>query len=405
MSEAFELLPRVEPFATGQTYIVQWIKSALQKDTLEPFDKTRLNGKGNQPANIEAIEALKTVHDQGGVAAAKEAWFKTIASTVPDIADIINQPRRLYHADELEDFKPLRWLVDREIPEVGLSVLYGQPGTGKSFQALNYACRIAMRNRPVVYIAAEGGSGYKKRFAAWKQHHKPKKTGPLYFFFDEVHMLNNIAVEHFISEIQFIRPDLVIIDTLARCMGDGDENNTKDMNRFISACSKLQKELATAVLVLHHTTKTGTDARGSGALRGAADVMMEVRENDGVFRLSNSKIKDDTAPDVQQYRLEVIALDQGETSAVLLPALEVKIDPSKFSANQLAILTQLASFAFNEGARTTDLQKAAEVGGSSFYYAINSLARRGLVDKRGKYDPWVLTSTGQDLALRMKLNQ
>lgn len=408
MSEALEILPRVEPFATGQTYVIQWIKAALQKSELSDFDKTRLNGASKMPAIVEAIDSLKTVHDQGGVEAAKEAWFKTIAGTVPEIAEIVNQPRRLFHADELEDFKPMRWLVDREIAENGFSVLYGQPGTGKSFQALNYACRVAMRSRPVVYIAAEGGSGYKKRFAAWKQHHDSKgnqKTGPLYFYFDEVHMLDDWQLEHFISEVQFVRPDLIVIDTLARCMGDGDENNTKDMNRFISGVTRLQKELQTAVLVLHHTTKAGTDARGSGALRGAADVMMEMRELDGVFRLSNTKIKDDSAPDVQKYRLEVVTIEQGETSAVLLPALEVKIDPNQLSANQRAILTQLSEPAFDRGARTTELQRASDVSSSSFYSAINSLAKRGLVDKEGRYDPWVLTMTGKNLVRKLRLNQ
>lgn len=397
-----EILPRVDPASTGEAYVVEWIKAALQREQVNEPDFARLNGS-DKPAIREAMSSLLLVHRQGGVEAAKKTWFDVIGKTIPEIAEIINAPRRLFHADEIEDFPPLRWLFEQEIPEGGLSVLYGQPGTAKSFKALDYAARLAMRGRPVVYIAAEGRTGYKKRLKAWRLFHKPPKIGPLYFYFDEVHLMDDARIDRFIAEVRFSRPDLIVVDTLARCMGDGDENDTRSMNRFISGCKRLQQELESAVLVLHHTVKSTDTERGSGALRGAADVMLNLREQDGVYKLINSKIKDDVAPEVQRYRLEVVEISQGETSCVLVPSNQAKIDPNHLSPNQLTVITHLAGYSFDQGARNSDLKSATELSGSSFYHALNSLADRGFIEKVGRYDPWKLTTFGKEWVVKHRI--
>ena len=36
------------------------------------------------------------------------------------------------------------------------------------------------------------------------------------------------------------KPGLIVLDTLARCFGGGDENSTQDMSRFVSACDAIR---------------------------------------------------------------------------------------------------------------------------------------------------------------------
>jgi hypothetical protein len=50
---------------------------------------------------------------------------------------------RLLTADELDGLPDPRWLVDGILPERAIAVLYGQPGIGKSFLALDWAFSIA----------------------------------------------------------------------------------------------------------------------------------------------------------------------------------------------------------------------------------------------------------------------
>ena len=67
-------------------------------------------------------------------------------------------------------------------------------------------------------------------------------------------------------------PALVIVDTLNRNFGGGDENSTADMTRFINGLDRLKHELGTAIMVVHHTGLGDTQrGRGSSALKAAVD--------------------------------------------------------------------------------------------------------------------------------------
>src|SRR5205085_2929152 len=134
---------------------------------------------------------------------------------------------RLIHADELDNLPPVEWLIDSEIPKRSLTLLFGLSGAGKSFVALDYALRVA-QSAPVIYIAAEGVSGYAARVKAWCSHHK-LPTGHLYFLPGTAEIMNSKGVHDLLSEIAEVRPVMVVVDTLARCMVGGDENSAKDM--------------------------------------------------------------------------------------------------------------------------------------------------------------------------------
>ena len=71
---------------------------------------------------------------------------------------------------------------------------------------------------------------------------------------------------------------LVIIDTLARSMGAGDENSSQDMGAFIAACDQIRRATGATVLIVHHSGKSSNaGARGSSALLGAVDTAIESR--------------------------------------------------------------------------------------------------------------------------------
>ena len=46
---------------------------------------------------------------------------------------------------------------------------------------------------------------------------------------------------------------IIVLDTLARNFGDGDENSTGDMNRFVSAVGRMIERFGCAVVVVHHS--------------------------------------------------------------------------------------------------------------------------------------------------------
>ena len=78
-----------------------------------------------------------------------------------------------------------------------------------------------------------------------------------------------------------VDPRLIVFDTWARCLTGGDENSAKDVGEAIAELDELRFELECAVVVVHHTGKTGKEDRGSGALTGAVDTKLRLEPANG----------------------------------------------------------------------------------------------------------------------------
>ena len=391
--------PNILPAQT--VTVTEWIKSALTSDVIVPTSAVHMNGYGERPEVKEAVESLAIVHKQGGVKAVDVAWKEHVAKTVPDIAEVVNRPKLIHHISEFEFEPPVEWLIKDEVPDKALTILYGQSGAAKSFLAIDYAAQVA-REREIVYIAAEGKSGYYARYNAWLKHCGYMKPGKFNLVPKAIQLLKDNEVESFIEECLPYKPALIVIDTLSRSMVGGDENNQKDMGLFVHACDVIRERLDCAVIVVHHTGKTGDNERGSSVLRGAADMMISVTNEEGIIKIACGKAKDSKPFPHRYCRLQEVTIIQNKqevVSCVLEMWQKVRYDDKQLSANQTRLLECLASELFSEGVRAPDLKAYSNIQGSSFYTALNSLMKRGYVYKKGrgaKIDPVCISAKGMD---------
>ena len=83
---------------------------------------------------------------------------------------------------------------------------------------------------------------------------------------------------------------LVIIDALADIM-DGDENSKQDTQPVFSALRKIADITNAAIIVIHHSNRAG-GYRGSSAIKGAVDLMIEVRSDDGSRFINFKTVKE-----------------------------------------------------------------------------------------------------------------
>jgi hypothetical protein len=101
-------------------------------------------------------------------------------------------------------------LVRRVLDLQGLAVLYGPPGSYKSFLALALALGVArgldtwlgaalLASGPTIYVAAEGGAGLRDRVLAWCDWHQPRTPPPLYFVLEALNMRDPTDVEALIA--------------------------------------------------------------------------------------------------------------------------------------------------------------------------------------------------------------
>lgn len=175
-------------------------------------------------------------------------------------------------------------LIHGLLPANGLAILYGQPKSFKSFIALDIGfaigrggewCGKKVLQGPAVYLAGEGSLGVKRRLLAAQTQCSDPNEIPLYFMdarpnlgepCEDLTDLIDTIRENLGNE----RPRLIILDTLARMLGIGDENGA-GMQHFIKAAEELAEAFNCLVIAVHHEGKNQQrQMRGHSSLAGAA---------------------------------------------------------------------------------------------------------------------------------------
>ncbi|MFB5643867.1 helicase RepA family protein [Kluyvera ascorbata] len=193
------------------------------------------------------------------------------------------------------------YIIDGVLGANDLSVMVAPPKMYKTFASVHLACSVASgipfaghdidKKGLVIYIAAESGTGAKKRIKAWckeRQCSHPNVIDEieknLIVISAPIRPTQEASKQAFLDAIkeieqsEFAEATLIVFDTLARCY-EGDENSTKDMSAFVSAIDDIKLETDCAALIVHHTSKEG-QIRGSSALTGAYDSRFDISRYD-----------------------------------------------------------------------------------------------------------------------------
>ena len=271
----------------------------------------------------------------GGTAAELMQLAKaSSALTMSEAADIKTPLRALTLGDLLER-EPAAWLLEGIIEEQSLSCIWGDPGSYKTFLALDMALHIAhgkewygsgVTKGLVVYVAGEGVAGLRKRVAAWHQHHERTVSDAEFILIEEPAMLNAAGEQQLLQTVEALRADrrvrLVVFDTLARCNA-GDENTPEGMGEIIRTLDGLRGHWpGSSTLLIHHQGKdAGKNLRGHSSLYGALDTSLRVRKHENRCQLIHHKQKDaEELPDawfqMQPVAFQLHALDDPEHSLV-----------------------------------------------------------------------------------------
>jgi len=218
--------------------------------------------------------------------------------------------------NDLMGLKSQTYLIENLIPEGGLSVIYGQPASYKSFAAIDMCLSISSSidwqgyetgAGKTLFIAAEGVGGLKKRIQAWlAKHNDITKTPDFHVLATTVDFLDPEQLDKLINTIHNIGKDfkLIVIDTIARTLSNSgsDENSASDMGMFLSACDTVREQTKSAILAIHHSGKNeAAGLRGSSALLGGVDTSINCSHS-GTVNLTVQKQKD-------TEQLEMISLE------------------------------------------------------------------------------------------------
>jgi AAA domain len=191
---------------------------------------------------------------------------------------------RLLDIQALENLPDPEWLIDRFLLRNSCALLYGRRGSYKSFLALSWALSIASGRRwfdreticgPVLYLAAEGASGLHKRVRAWETEFGALGGVPITFLPLAVNLIDAKWSDAIAELCEEQSAEFVVLDTVARNMPGGDENSSRDMGLYVAGVDRIRERTGACVLSIHHPPRAGGNPRGSTALEGAMDTVVE----------------------------------------------------------------------------------------------------------------------------------
>ncbi len=224
----------------------------------------------------------------------RKAALAALGITLEDVL----RPRwrdKLKNKAEL-DQRPLGFVVDRFVPEEGITGIGGQSGHGKTYIMLSMAKAIStgerlwgildVKQHPVIYMLAEGGDR-----ALNERLDELKIEVSEDFLVRTMSMGPTLALDDpDLMEAVFGR--VVFLDTLPRWLAGRDENKSTEMAElFQLGLDMISKGKAVAVVMAQHSIKPGAKTPFSmtqeSVFRGSGDIVANLAAAHGVFQLDN----------------------------------------------------------------------------------------------------------------------
>jgi hypothetical protein len=280
------------------------------------------------------------------------------------------------------------YLVQGFMRRKELIVLYGRPGCGKTFVALDLAMCLAhgrewnnrkVKPSAVIYIAAESPFGVRYRLKALTDRHGG--TDRFFLVGATINMFDpRIDLMPLMKELAALEVDigLIVIDTLARTMVGGNENSTQDMSRLVANGDMLRDKFGAAILWVHHTGKNeAAGARGSSALVAATDTEVEI--SDYNFRSTKMRDRDDIDYRFRLPQVPIGTMPDGEviTSCVVnwvTDAGAASVGQNTPESNNLKLVIDMLRMR-GEMLTLKEILAEAELMGRKFTIKQDSLAR------------------------------
>jgi AAA domain len=302
---------------------------------------TRTATKAHEKANVDKFFIEPVEGEEKGTEVEGSRF------TIPPTMDELLAPPRVAARSLIHDFL----LVD------SISVLYGPPGGGKSLLALLMSWCIAA-GQPfagletsalglVVYIALEGnGLWFHDRMRALRNqypealHRGGDRLRVLETAMDMRNSEKSGDAEQLITMLKALGRRtgepiaLIVIDTLAQVIGDGDENAGKVMNPVYQNASAIKRATGASVMFVGHTGKDeGKGLRGWSGQTGHIETLLFVKE--GVVTVERQrnveKMQHGLGFEVRKHTVGVDEKGREQTADVVVMTGKAKAKPNEGS--------------------------------------------------------------------------
>lgn len=239
--------------------------------------------------------------------------------------------RMFSHISETPSAPP-EMLIENCLEQNSLAALVAPSYYGKSLMTIKMAVSVAtgtdfhghkVKQRPVYFIAAENSAGIIRGLHACLDRDQ--------IAWDAAHLFTtpqapNLRDPDAVAQVMAdMGPEayncFVIIDTMSKTFGGGNENAPQDMSAYISGAEAIREMFDATVLIIHHQGKdSSAGARGHSMFFGSLDTCMGIKKvSNGDIRLVCQKQKNMAEFEPMQFsitpHMDTVVLEPVDTSA------------------------------------------------------------------------------------------
>jgi hypothetical protein len=286
----------------------------------------------------------------------------------------------LLDIDDLDSLPDPQPLIERWLYRDTTARLVGQPGSYKSFLALDMACCVAagrpwhghaVVQSPVLYVVAESLSDCKWRATAWCKHNGVDRAalkGRIKFTNGPVQIGSALWAE--LAEWVTVNGvGFIIGDTQAKMTVGSKENDNDQQGMVFAHLDELRRASGATLMLLHHTGHPGGEAggrgRGASVWRGSVDTELLLTKT-GEYRATLRNDRQKVAPSGQEVVVAMVP-----TAQSLAVQIETTVPPSP--------RTQWLTDQVAAGVRFEGVNKLADAAREAGFKVDNN-AKRDLFD-------------------------
>ena len=288
-----------------------------------------------------------------------------------------------------------QWLVAGLWGRQAVGIIGGEPKCGKSFLALDLAVAVAAgvpclrrfatdQPGPVLMFAAEDAGHIVRTRLQGIAHAAGADFDTLDIAVIDIPVLrldHRSDRQRLEQTVQRIRPRLVLLDPLVRLHGV-DENAVAEIAPILGFLRDLQRRFETAVLLVHHSRKSGATRpgqalRGSSELHAWGDSNLYLRRRDHQIVMT---VEHRAAPGINDIEIELA--DDGQGAALRLrQQVPHEAVPEQQTAEQ-RIVEVLAEA--EQPLSQAQIRKRAAARNATVSATLQELIRAGRVERASK---------------------
>jgi hypothetical protein len=281
---------------------------------MDAFDEWSQGSSKYQEGEIEALWQRYNISRFKGkvVTLASYIGKKEAAPTLKANAD---KPKIMTAAQLYEKLGPISWQIEGYKETHALTMVWGAPGSYKTFHILDWCLAIAsgtpwhnapVKQGPVLYVAGEGSNGLSRRVNGWAEHRGlDMRKLPFHVTVGSRDIIDMAFAKEVIEYVRSTGVHFaeIVIDTLNRNFS-GNENDATEVGKALQVLTHIMTELECSITIVHHAIKSGEGYRGSSALKGGMDAEYEVLRTDRGYKLFCHKMKDAPEPAPLEFTVE-----------------------------------------------------------------------------------------------------